>query len=137
MNEQVSSWLTAIDGLPEVHARLKRVVILNQDAIDVIQSQDGPDTLFYLDPTYLPETRVTTADYANEMSIEDHMWLLVQLSHIEGKFILSGYPSELYEIFAEHYGWHRRDIEIDNKASGKAVKEIKTECLWYNYDLPE
>ena len=36
MNEQASAWLTVIDGLPEVHARLKRVVILNHDALDVI-----------------------------------------------------------------------------------------------------
>jgi putative AlgH/UPF0301 family transcriptional regulator len=36
MNEQASAWLTAVKGLPDVHARLKRVVILNHDALDVI-----------------------------------------------------------------------------------------------------
>jgi DNA adenine methylase len=54
MNEQASAWLTAIEGLPEVHARLRRVVILRQPALTVLRSQDGPNTLFYLDPPYLP-----------------------------------------------------------------------------------
>lgn len=134
MNEQVSSWLTAIDGLPDVHARLKRVVILNDDAIKVIQQQDGPNTLFYIDPPYLHETRVTTSDYAHEMSGDQHAILLAKLSGIKGKFILSGYPSTFYMSYAATQGWQRVDIKIDNKASSKKVKEIKTECLWMNYE---
>src|SRR6202453_224096 len=55
LNEQASSWLHAIDGLPAVHARLQRIVILNQPALEVLRSQDGPGTLFYLDPVYLPD----------------------------------------------------------------------------------
>src|SRR5262245_46196307 len=31
MNEQASAWLTAVEGLPAVHRRLKRVVVLNRD----------------------------------------------------------------------------------------------------------
>ena len=41
--------------MPAVHARLKRVVVLNRDALDVIRTQDGPGTLFYLDPPYPAE----------------------------------------------------------------------------------
>ena len=133
MNEQVSSWLTAIEGLPEVHARLKRVVILNRPAVEVIKQQDGPETFFYCDPPYMHETRVTTKDYAHEMGEAEHAGLLGLLSAIEGKFILSGYPSSLYSKVAEKAGWHRVDIAIDNKASSKATKEIKTECLWMNF----
>lgn len=133
MNEQVSSWLTAIEGLPEVHARLKRVVILNRPAVEVIKQQDGPHTLFYCDPPYLHETRVTTSDYAHEMTQGQHADLLHTLEGITGKFILSGYPSELYDRVASRCDWHRVDIEIDNKASSKATKEIKTECLWTNF----
>jgi DNA adenine methylase len=57
MNEQASAWLTAIDGLPAVHERLKRVVILNRDATKVINTQDSTNTLFYCDPPYLHSTR--------------------------------------------------------------------------------
>jgi DNA adenine methylase len=135
MNEQVSSWLTAIEGLPDVHARLKRVVILNRDAIDVIRSQDGPNTLFYCDPPYLHETRVTTSDYAHEMTPVQHRELLDVLSKIAGKFILSGYPSALYHQVESACGWHRLDIQIDNKASSAKEKEIKTESLWCNFPI--
>jgi DNA adenine methylase len=40
MNEQVSSWLSAVEGQLEAHERLKRVVILNSDPCKVIQQQD-------------------------------------------------------------------------------------------------
>lgn len=133
MNEQVSSWLTAIDGLPEIHERLKRVVILNQPALDVVRSQDGPNTLFYLDPPYLHTTRVTTSDYKYEMTEKDHDHLLVVLSWIKGKFVLSGYPSSLYEKKSAKMGWHRVERQIDNKASSASEKELKTECLWMNF----
>src|SRR5579872_1037944 len=87
MQEAVSSWLTAIDGLADIHARLKRVVILNKDAVEVIRQEDSPNTLFYLDPPYLHGTRVTTDDYAVEMTAEDHERLLTALVGIEGKFM--------------------------------------------------
>lgn len=134
MNEQVSSWLTAIDGLPDVHARLKRVVVLNRPAVEVIRQQDGPNTLFYLDPPYLHETRVTTSDYAHEMTRDQHEELLDAITGIQGKFALSGYPSELYREWAKGAGWRCETREIDNKASSKKTKGTKIECLWMNYE---
>ena len=71
MNEQASAWLAAVAGLSEVHARLSRVVILNRDALNVIRKQDGPDTLFYLDPPYLTETRTAPDVFAHEMTEAD------------------------------------------------------------------
>lgn len=132
MNEQVSSWLTAIDGLPEIHARLKRVVIYNKPAIELIRQQDGPKTLFYCDPPYLHETRTTTSDYQHEMTIHDHEDLLETLATIEGKFVLSGYRSELYDEWEHDWDFRRVEKQIDNKASSKKTKDIKTECLWMN-----
>ncbi len=135
MQEQVAAWLSAVDGLPEAHARLRRVAILNHDAIDVIRQQDGPRTLFYCDPPYLHETRHASARdaYECEMSVEQHAALLDTLAAIKGRFILSGYPSALYRDRERDHGWRRMDIEIDNKSSGAKVKEKKTECLWMNY----
>ena len=136
MNEQVSSWLTAIEGLPEVHERLKRVVILNDDAIKVIKQQDGPTTLFYLEPPYLHETRSgqgANNDYQYEMTYQQHDRLLETLHECKGSFILSGYRSELYDDWKDTCNWRRVSIKIDNKASAKKTKDIKTECLWMNY----
>ena len=134
MNEQVSSWLSAVEGLPEAHERLKRVVVLNDDACKVIQQQDGPNTLFYLDPPYLHETRKVTDAYQFEMTADEHSTLLDVLLIISGKFILSGYRSNLYDAHALTGAWHRVDIEIDNKSSSAKKKETKTECLWKNFE---
>lgn len=134
MNEQVSSWLTAIDGLEDVHKRLQQVVILHADAIDVIIQQDGPNTLFYLDPPYMHSERVTTKDYKYEMTEKDHKRLLITLSDIKGRFVLSGYDSSLYRDAMRHHNWFQDHIEIDNKASSKLDKELKTEYIWTNFD---
>jgi DNA adenine methylase len=133
INEQASAWLGVVDGLPAVHRRLQGVVILNQKACDVIRKQDGPKTLFYCDPPYLHETRSTTGEYHFEMSRQQHEELLEVLAGIEGKFMLSGYPSDLYQQWQDRCGWRRHDYEIDNKAAAGKVKPTKTECLWCNF----
>ncbi len=137
MNEQVASWLTAVDGLHEAHSRLKLVAIFNDDALYVIRREDSPDTFFYLDPPYLPSTRKTKKSYQFEMTEDQHKELLDTLAGIKGKFLLSGYGSALYELARLENGWVRHDIVIDNKASGAKTKAKVTECLWANYSLDE
>ena len=93
MNEQASAWWTCVEGLPAVSARLRRVVILNQPALEVIGQQDGPATLYYLDPPYLHETRAATSTYKHEMTEADHRQLLAVIKQCQGKVMLSGYPN--------------------------------------------
>lgn len=135
MNEQVSSWLSAIEGLPEAHERLKRVVVLNEDALSVIRREDGKHSFFYCDPPYLANTRVVPKAYEFEMTDSQHEELLNTLGTIQGKFLLSGYMNPMYNSAAKHYGWQRIDIPIDNKASSKKIKPKKIECLWANYEI--
>ena len=135
MNEQVSSWLTAIDGLPEIHSRLKRVVIVNDDAVKIIQREDSANSFFYLDPPYVHETRVARNAYAYEMGTDDHQRLLETLVEVKGRFLLSGYRSPLYDEFADRHDWTRVDREIDCKASSAKVKPLRVESLWMNYNL--
>lgn len=133
MNEQVSAWLTAIEGLPAVHARLKRVLIQNRPALDCIATEDGPQTLFYLDPPYLHETRTAKDVYEHEMTPSDHTGMLSALAVIKGKFLLSGYRSAMYDDWATGHGFDRHDFEIDNKAAKGDTKRKMTECLWCNF----
>jgi DNA adenine methylase len=133
INEQVSAWLNVIEGLPDIHQRLRNVVILNQNACDVIRKQDGLQTLFYCDPPYVHETRSTTGEYAFEMTEVQHIELLNVLAGIEGRFMLSGYLSDLYLQWERQHGWKRHEFLIDNKAASGKVKETKTECLWCNF----
>lgn len=133
MSNEVSAWLTAVEGLPDVHARLKRVLILNRPALKVIGGQDGPRTLFYLDPPYLHETRATTGEYAHEMTEGQHRDLLDALTAIKGRFLLSGYGSHLYWSYEAAWGWHRTDFDIANHAAGGDSKRRMTECVWSNF----
>ena len=45
--------------------------------------------------------------------------------------MLSGYPNDLYA--RELAGWRRREVEIDNKASGTGTKRRMTEVIWMNF----
>lgn len=134
MNEQASAWLNAVEGLPAVHERIKRVVILNDDALKVIKREDSPHTFFYLDPPYLHETRATTGEYQHEMTTEQHAKLLMVISEIKGKFMLSGYPSVLYNSFAKARGWRTVDFDLPNNAASGKSKGRETECVWMNYE---
>lgn len=134
MNENVSAWLSAVDGLPEVHARLRRVEIRNLDFAEFISRYDHARALFYCDPPYLHSTRKTKVEYGTqEMSEEQHVALLSQLRSISGKFMLSGYHSDLYDGWARELNWVCHEKVVDNHASSAKIKERKTECCWCNY----
>jgi DNA adenine methylase len=135
VNGNASEWLSAVEGLPAVHARLRPVVIERMPALDLVRREDATETLFYLDPPYLHSTRTTTDGYACEMTEQDHADLLEVLGTLEGKFILSGYRSDLYDTAAVKYGWRRVDIDIANHAAGGKAKRRMTECLWMNYHV--
>jgi DNA adenine methylase len=135
MNEHCSAWLSAVDGLAAARERLTRVEVHNRQAIDFIRHVDSPRTLFYLDPPYLHETRVSKSAYKEfEMTHEQHIELLDVLAGIEGRFILSGYPNELYSRAQARYGWHCTERRIDNKVAGGKAKRVMTEAYWTNYE---
>lgn len=130
MNGNVSEWLGAVDGLPDVHARLRRVLVENMDAVRLIEREDTPGTLFYIDPPYLHSTR-TAGGYAHEMTEDGHRRLLAALLRCEGRVILSGYPSDLYDSTLA--GWRVVDFDLPNHAAGGESKRRMTERLWLNY----
>ena len=125
-------WVTYADGLDAVTQRLRGVVIENRDALDVMRQHDGPQTLHYVDPPYLPATRsqkTKSGDlyhgYVHDMATEDHLPLLDGLKDLEGRVVLSGYPSDLYDAALQ--GWRR--IDRDALADGARPR---IECLWIN-----
>lgn len=134
MNEQVSAWLTAIEGLPAVHARLMRVFIHDPSkAQRLILKYDQPGWVQYLDPPYHPETREknSKAVYEFEMTAEEHEDLLKILQDVRhAQVLLSGYRHPLYDDMLLPKGWKRHEMAIDNKSSKKKEKETKIECVW-------
>jgi len=133
MSGVVSRWFGGVEALPQIAARLLRVQIENRPAINVIRLYDSPDTLFYLDPPYVHDTRGDAKAYKYEMTDEQHRELADALNATEGKVALSNYDCTLYRKLFPERRWHKFSIETTNHAT----KGRRTECLWCNYDPHE
>jgi DNA adenine methylase len=143
MAQSTASYAVAVERLLLIHERLRNVVIHNEDWSEILSRYDGKDTLFYLDPPYLPEER-RDGWYAHEMSLADHQRLVKQLLHTKGKILLSGYPNVVYEEL-EDAGWTRTDFAVAcmvvarTTATGLkgtdavSTTQKRTEAIWYNY----
>ena len=131
-NGDVNAWWSAVEGLGAAHERLRSVRVLCHDALDVIRSEDTEATQFYLDPPYLHETLAAKRAYGKfEMTAADHRQLLDVVRQCEGKVILSGYPSQLYDTALA--GWSRHTFDLPNNAAGGKTKGRETEVLWCNF----
>jgi len=129
MNEQASAWWNAVDGLAHVHVRLKRVVILNRPALEVITQQDGPGTLFYCDPPYINTHQGHYKGYTEA----DYKRLLDALVKIKGKFLLSSYPNPILKSYIKKHKWNVRSV-TKPVAVTKLTNKMKTEVMVFNYD---
>jgi DNA adenine methylase len=125
-------WANIPQALAAIVERFSGVVIENRDALEVMQKHDGPDTLHYLDPPYVHETRSSRLSgrndyhgYKHEMTDAQHAAVLAGARGLEGMVILSGYPHPLYDDALP--GWER--ILHATHADG-ARKRI--EALWLN-----
>lgn len=119
-------WTNYPDALTAIVERLEGVVVENRDAREVMDQQDGPDVLHFVDPPYLMETRSDPSkDYAHELTDADHVELLAFLGTLKGMVVLCGYPSALYDDALS--GWRR--IERPALADGARPR---TEVLWIN-----
>lgn len=106
--------------------RFRGVVIENRDYKDVLLAHDSPETLHYIDPPYVHETRNMkrrNAAYAHEMDDSGHVDLANTLNGLKGMIVLSGYECELYnELF---HAW--RKVKFSAYADGA---RDRIECLW-------
>lgn len=136
MAETASSWMGIMEMLPEIHRRLMRVQVENKDFRAILREYDTPETLFYCDPPYIPETR-RDGQYEHELTGEDHRELVDLLLSLNGKVVLSGYAHEIYKPL-ERAGWERKDWETHCVVSGRtratqgATKEQtrRVESVW-------
>lgn len=133
MNAEVSAWLNVIEGLPEVHKRLRRVVILCDDAIRVLEREKGESTFFYCDPPYLHETRNSKKLYNNEMTDVQHEHFLYTANMSDSKILISGYNNTLYNSLLRN--WNKKEFVKSNSLAKTDTKRKMTECLWWNYEI--
>ena len=127
-------WANYPDALPALIERLRGVVIECRPAIQVMQAHDGPYTLHYCDPPYVPETRSQLAHspscYVHEMTEEDHCQLAKYLLTVRGMVVLSGYDCPLYQDL--YRGWRT----ITRLALADGAKE-RMEVLWFSPNCSE
>lgn len=125
-------WANYPDALALIIHRLRDVVIEHRDAREVMAQHDSAETLHYVDPPYLPETRSPANKYdlkhrmyRHELTADDHVALLDFLRGLTGMVVLSGYPSKLYEDALPD--WRR--CETAALADGARKR---TEVVWLN-----
>lgn len=121
-------WDSYPAALRHIIERLRGVVIESRDAIACMVAHDGPDTLHYIDPPYLSETRQISHrlhGYTHELTNEDHVRLLDEVGKLQGMVLLSGYPSELYTKALASW----RTVERLAHADGARPRR---EVLWIN-----
>ncbi len=136
MCQSVSRWLGNIEeNLSSAIERLKEVQIENLDVIDLIKKYDKEDTLFYLDPPYIAETRKQKKSYDHEMTNEQHEELVEVLLNIKGKVVLSGYEHSIYDKLINN-GWKKimlGDYTKYSQKSNNGELEKGKEFVWINY----
>lgn len=119
-------WMNYPAHLRNVIQRLRGVVLENRDAVQVMQSHDGKQTLHYVDPPYVHETRnlrTRAPAYKHEMTDAYHEALASALHGLDGMVIVSGYRCQLYDRLFD--GWQR----IDAAAHADGARE-RIESLW-------
>jgi len=123
----VAIWQRQPDVIRQAAARLKKVLIENRDAIKVIRDHDREDTLFFIDPPYVHETRTIGGKaYRHEMTNADHEQLIDVLKQCKGKVILCGYEHPIYKELS----WKKVIKSV--AASGQTGSEKREEILWIN-----
>lgn len=116
--------------------RLSGVIVENRPALDVLRMHDSADTLNFVDPPYLWDTRYTENGrmkgpaYTHEMTDEDHAELLALLVELEGMVVVCGYMNDLYTSTLEKQGWILKTK--DSRISSYRGTTVKTECIWLN-----
>lgn len=124
MSATNSRWIIAIESLPELHERWKRVQVENLDYRKCILDYDTPETLFYLDPPYVTETR-SKDKYKHDLTTQDHAELIDLILSLKGQAVISGYNNPLYQKLEDN-GYQRHDFEACCYASGEGkTKQTK------------
>lgn len=114
--------------------RLAGVSLESRPALDLIDRYGRiPDrVVLYVDPPYLGTAR-NSGGYLHDMPDEQgHRDLAAALRACKATVVLSGYPSDLYDLDL-YAGWHRTEFGASTGQGGTWAN--RTEVLWSNRPL--
>lgn len=119
------------DALTSIFAdRLHNVQLESADALYVIKSRDAAESFFYCDPPYFN----SDCGHYDGYSEQDFENLLKVLQGVQGKFLLSSYPSAVLKEFTKRNGWHTWSLETGVSVNNKSgYQKRKVEVLTANY----
>lgn len=124
------NWANYPEALAAIGDRFAGVLVENRDALEVIAAHDGADTLHFVDPPYVHETRQmrTQGGYRHELDDDGHARLLEVLRAVDGMVVLCGYPNALYDARLTDWERHTTSARI---SSGRGTG-LRTEVVWLN-----
>jgi DNA adenine methylase len=147
MASTTSKWRCRLKLLSFWHDRLSRVQIDCTDGIECIKYWDTPDTVFYIDPPYVPDTRKDRRLYKNELGLAYHERLVETILAAKGKVMLSCYDHPVYaplvgagwcklaQETVAHMAGKTRGSKLQGLGSATALVP-RTETLYLNFPPP-
>lgn len=109
--------------------RLDQVQIECNDALYLLQLRDRPTTFFYLDPPYFNSNMGHYGGY----TAAHFERLLQHCAALQGKFLLSSYPSTILDEYKKKNNWHQ--VAIDQVVTASTKRKPKVEVLTANYPI--
>lgn len=121
------------DFTAEMCHRLERVTIESRDALKVIETYDSPNTFHFVDPPYINSD---CGHYTDMFGSREMTALLDLLTEVQGKFMLTMFPYDEIEEYANRHGWIIHRIERTISAS-KTSRRKQEEWMVCNYQASE
>ena len=116
----VQKWQMLDTCIDATASRFRRIYLDCRDWSKVLPEHDSPDTFYFVDPPYMLSTIARKDQYAHVLSDDDHFMLLDALNAIQGKAIIFGNRSPVYDEMLAH--WIR-------------IKTFR-EFAWVNFEVP-
>lgn len=120
----------------QLHERLKNVQISSRDLGRVITDRDTNETVFYIDTPYVG----TDQKHYQKFSVRNLDSLLIKISSIQGKFILSSFWLQTLKYYVIKNDWHVITVDSHMKVSNLRMRDgklkrfkKKTEILVMNF----
>jgi len=136
-NQNANSWAKLPARIEVAGRRLRHVRIECEPYQETLRRHNDSGVVLFLDPPYIPSTRVSAKVYLHDFGRSEHARSLHMVCKMKAKVILYGYRDELIDDTLD--GWRRTDIETKSFAAprtngctlGQRVLSVYT-----NYEPP-
>jgi len=122
-SKDLKFWEKNIKICNELSRRIQEIFMFKKLANDVIQAFNSENTFLYCNPPRLQESNLADSLYSSDMTTQNHIELSHLLNSFNGKAIISGYQSPLYNRLYKNWNMEKKKIE-----NTKIV-----EVIWKNF----